>query len=253
MIERAAAHNHATARDLEGFLALAQACDLALARARDFDLDLAQALDRARARERDLALALARARDRDLDPAHTRLAQLRDLAFTRARTLALDLARTLDLDLALDLDTGLHRAFARAHDLALDLASDLALNLDTELTLALVRIHAHSRRLARALEDASGRIYQILVLLGEANDAAAVNGEKMTGEVVNNSSLRLVTWAVRMLPAGERGRYEQEFQAELFELRMEPRRRQFAYAMRVSIRTIWLRRELRRPIPERMR
>jgi len=63
--------------------------------------------------------------------------------------------------------------------------------------------------------------------------------------------------SVRVLPVGERARYRDEFAAELYELREAPRRMQLAFAVRLLIHSMGLRRVLRQaqvaPIRQRGR
>lgn len=235
------ASTHDLARDIAHDLtrALALGGVLAQVLARDRALDRALALNLARAR--DLAHTLGRARA--LAANHARRCPCggdltRDLAHARKHARGADLARTLD----------------RARDLARVLDRDLGRDLAHDVALDLPRVDA--RRLVRAVEAASDGAHQLVVLVSEADadaDVAATADEKAAEHAVCTSSRRLVRWSVRVLPTGKRGRYEQEFHAELFELRAEPRRRQLAYAVRVSVRAVRLRRELCRSAPERAR
>jgi hypothetical protein len=65
------------------------------------------------------------------------------------------------------------------------------------------------------------------------------------------SSRWLAGCAVRVLPAKGRARYREEFEAELLELAQG--RRQLCHAIRLLLRAVPLRLELRRPARERVR
>lgn len=64
---------------------------------------------------------------------------------------------------------------------------------------------------------------------------------------------QLVAGAVRVLPAGHRARYAAEWQAELWELGQQPRRRrhQLGHAVRLLSQCVALRRGLTEPVPGR--
>jgi len=67
------------------------------------------------------------------------------------------------------------------------------------------------------------------------------------------SSRWLAECAVRVLPAVERARYREEFEAELVELARESLRRQVGHGLRLVVRAVPLRLELRRPAREHVR
>ena len=65
---------------------------------------------------------------------------------------------------------------------------------------------------------------------------------------------RLVSFAAAILPVSSRSRYREEFEGELAEIAAECGRiRQIRYCLRVIVRAVALRRELRKPAAERAR
>jgi hypothetical protein len=68
---------------------------------------------------------------------------------------------------------------------------------------------------------------------------------------------RCVTWlvgcAAHLLPAADQARYREEFEAELLELAQGAGLRQLSHAVRLLVRALPLRWELRRPAKERVR
>lgn len=211
--------------------------------------DLDRTLDRGRAlvhaldfvHDINFVLDLARAFDRDRDL---------DLARDLARIRNLDHARALDRDLARALDRALARARARAFDLS--------------LALALVRDLAFARDLA-ARADAFGLVRDCDVALHVARDLVVVIGA--TGSSADSatkapvvadarsepkpvrSALKMLTTAIRILPAGDRWRYDEELRGELYVLAAAGATRlvQLRYAVRQVDRAFELRAELRRP------
>jgi hypothetical protein len=66
---------------------------------------------------------------------------------------------------------------------------------------------------------------------------------------VSRLARRVAGWTVRLLPAPDRARYRDELAAELYELRESSRRAQLAYAVRLLVRSVSLRRALRQVRP----
>jgi hypothetical protein len=65
---------------------------------------------------------------------------------------------------------------------------------------------------------------------------------------------RLIAFAAAILPARSRSRYREEFDGELAEIAAEcVRIRQIRYCLRLLVRAVSLRRELRKPAAERAR
>lgn len=99
--------------------------------------------------------------------------------------------------------------------------------------------------------------------LGDAADAvrraspvavrvfAEVNRLVRGGPVADVRAMRLACWAATVLPVPDRARYREEFEAELVEITRG--RRQLVHALRLLVRAVPLRRELRRPARERAR
>ena len=192
------------------------------------------AFDRNLVRYHDRALAL----DRTLDDAHDRtltLALYRDLdRHSRARTLALVgvLSDARDRVRALAGALADARDRVRLRDLDRPLAHGLARDLD--------RARAHARALAFALANnlahAVGRVLSLAPL-------AVIDGSgaNVDTAVPSRGCRRLVTLVVRVLPAGQRARYAEEFRTEMGEL---PRDKQLGYGLRLLIRSWTLRRVL---------
>jgi len=89
--------------------------------------------------------------------------------------------------------------------------------------------------------------------LGESAEWAWAGREFLagvTGPGIGRSGW-LVSWAVRVVPGAERARYREEFEAEMLEIGRGLRR--FGYAVRVLVRSVPLRWELRRAARERVR
>lgn len=153
---------------------------------------------------------------------------LRDIdrvfAVGRVRTLA----RTLGVGLAFTV--GLRRARSVAHILGLDRVRDLARALDRDrarslaraLARDLVRVRADGRPRAREeqaamVERAHRRVVELRALLF-FKSAGTGRSRRRTGLMVSGTAVRLVTWAVRALPAEDHARYTEEFQRDLWEL-----------------------------------
>lgn len=211
-------------RDIRLERALARAHRLAgdLARASDSAGDLALASDFAR----DFARELADALDRDLT-----FARIGGVAHANARNLGRALVRASDR--TSDLVSDLVRARERASGLPVDRARDLAavLALSEDLIRALDR--ARDRAIAPAGQEGVGG--------GSAVGQTAVR--------VAPTAKRLAGAAARLLPAGDRARFAEEFGSELWEIARAGgrRRRQLMYAAR-QVGSAWrLRRALRVP------
>ena len=74
---------------------------------------------------------------------------------------------------------------------------------------------------------------------------ATVGASRPSGPPVRLVSARLVSVAVLVVPLAERARYREEFEAELVELVRVGRLRRFSFAVRVLVRAVPLRWELR--------
>ncbi len=161
----------------------------------------------------------------------------------RALDPARELAGALARDLAGALDRELLRALDRALDRARDLASALASALDLDLDLASARHLA--RDLAGSLASAGNLASEL------ANELAAAGvgrGQRGAVRVVPLAG-QLLAAAARLLPAGDRARYAEEFRSELTEIARAGagRRRQLAHATRVVVSARRLRADLRAP------
>jgi hypothetical protein len=184
------------------------------------------------------------ARDRDL---------ARDLK--RALTLACDLARddpfgaaygvARDLGLARGLVGTRTRDLADARDLAHSLKRDLGVAHDLARDLGV----AHVR--ARDLGVALGSAFERALGLGATLDRALEGADQGQRRTVQMAPLagRLLAAAARLLPAGDRARYAEEFRSELAEIARARagRRPQLAYAARQVMSARRLRTDLRAP------
>jgi hypothetical protein len=176
--------------------------------------------------------------------------------------------------IAVDLDRDLSRARAflsllltslpaggrdavRVRELVRDLASDVGIagqlvreavvpgcilgenDRGWEGDLGLTRALGRADRLVGMLEGAVGR--PVAPPVGAGAGRVRPAGRRWAGWLAR----RMAGWSVLLLPAGERGRYREEFEAELVALD-GVRRRQVGYAARLLLRSGWLRWELRR-------
>lgn len=174
---------------------------------------------------------------------------LRDIDRVFAVGRARALARTLGVGLVFTV--GVRRARGLAHVLGLDRVRDLARGLDHDrargLARGLARDLARARpdgrprareELAAMVEQAHRRVVELRALLFFRAGGAG-RSRSRTGLAVSGTAVRLVTWAVRALPAEDHARYAEEFQRELWELAATGagRGQQFRYAVRQLVRT----------------
>jgi hypothetical protein len=180
-----------------------------------------------------------------------------DLAAIRARaSAAADDLSGLDLELALELVDHLDLAQGLAHGIALDLNQGLTVNLDRVhgLASALDRAHGSASPLDidRALYVTHGLASDLDRARGSADDLLHAVQEAGRKEVVPLharsqglalSACRLATLATRLLPAGNRARYGEEYRSELHDLAAEGAKRpqQLGYAVRLLVRAAPLR------------
>jgi hypothetical protein len=110
---------------------------------------------------------------------------------------------------------------------------------------------SHLLQLARCAEE----IRQLAEQIATDRDPVPVVGPADGRVVPLTSAVRLTHISARVLPAGDRARYEEEWQAELYELALAGASRwaQLVYALRV-LNEVWvLRAELKAPAPQRSR
>jgi hypothetical protein len=204
-----------------------QEVNLTVQSVRDLGGGLARELARARdhsyvcAFDRDFTLALA------LGLSHA-LALARDLSHARDLFHARDLSHNLFRDLALALARNLARAQGRTctYDLAHDLVD------------VIQRAHTSVRLLADLLDQA----------VAQAAAMASVSGTQQQ-RYPSRVARHVTGWSVRVLPAVDQARYQEECEAELFELRERSRWVQLWYAVQLLVHSVWLRRALRQPAP----
>jgi len=135
----------------------------------------------------------------------------------------------------------------------LDRANQLVRQLP--LTPRYAHLHAGLRRL-RSVGTASSQVHRLIVELRKVvHEAELVREEIEISDVwaAQRSAESLARWAVCLLPVRNRVRYQEEFEAELFELAQGARIRQVRHMLRIVVRTVPLRRELRRAVRERVR
>lgn len=199
---------------------------------------------------------------------------------------ALDRALDRDFDLDLVLDTGHARDLARARDLAKDLAAIIgeAMSLDRALAVehdvALVKARkllGHGRDLARVLEGVRVRDRELILarnavkkLVDRVEDKrrrVADAEAKLLSRPENArrprtrpdvetapAAIRVVAWAVRILPPEDQARYDEEFRSELRDLAATgaARRTQFGHAVRLLTRAVQLRGEVKKARSQRV-
>lgn len=201
--------------------ALASAADLDRALDRDFEIDIvldtdhARNLVRAREHAKDLAVVLNDAVFLDRDISATCVAGevtfgfadrgplIRDTSLAKARRL---LGRGRDIDRVLD--------GVRVRDRELLLAREAVRKL-------IARVGERRRRVAELRAK----------LMAEPE----IIDQGRMGREMARSAVRVAAWAVRFLPPGARARYDEEFQAELYDLAAAgaARRHQLWYAVRL--------------------
>jgi len=131
-----------------------------------------------------------------------------------------------------------------------DLDLDRARNLARASDRGLVHAHDLARKLVWFTDDAARTAGELEQL---SDDAGAVPAGGNAAVWPQRVCRGLVAVAARVVPAGHRARYEQEWRAELWELgeQPRPRRHQLRYAFGVLSRCVALRRGLTRPVPGR--
>jgi hypothetical protein len=131
-------------------------------------------------------------------------------------------------------------AYTSAHETSVDCGVSLSRNInlkrDRWAQSAEVYIDVENK-LERANES-------IVELLGELHRLAVLKESGGVAMSPGRASRHLITIAVWLLPADSRGRYFEEFQAELRELDKLGRRAQFVYGVRLLGRALALRRVL---------
>jgi hypothetical protein len=228
-----------------------------------------RASDRARNRVRHLANALANDFGHLLDLERVRDCGRTDdfqLALDRTRDLERDLEPALERDRTLDFADHLNLAILDPNVAILD-RNRATLERDVANVLAKLCVGArdlqHDRTLAldRDLDRASEGARERVQAYNRASDLAdtvnlvrvrasnrAVQGRRRTVEMAPLAA-RLVAAAARLLPAGDRARYAEEFRSELAEIARSGagRRPQLVYAVRQVISARRLRADLRAP------
>jgi hypothetical protein len=170
-----------------------------------------------------------------------------------------------ELEVVIELESGADGIRNLAHEVVRDLTH----------MLDLATVDGHDHRLAHVVERAHGNAATLSRFLRSAvthKIAAALLAElengrllifqpiemavsvKQQGEAayVRMSSLaeRVIGAVARLLPCADRLRYVEEYRAELYELALDSRRAQWAYAVRLLACALPLRRELRRDARE---
>jgi hypothetical protein len=110
---------------------------------------------------------------------------------------------------------------------------------------------SHLLHLARCADELRQLAEQIATERGPVPAVARTDGRVTP----LTSAVRLTRISARILPAGERARYDEEWQAELYELAFAGASRwaQLIYALRVLNEAWVLRAELKAPAPQRLR
>jgi hypothetical protein len=153
----------------------------------------------------------------------------RELATIRGLTV------TLKLISARDDDRIRGELLEHAHRRTLDHARLRTATSTREITYILLDELSNARRFAFGLAEISASDDQ-------SGEAASVCISPLAG--------RVTTVAARLLPCAERLRYVEEYRAELYDLARISRRAQWAYAVRLLMCALPLRRELRRDARE---
>lgn len=128
------------------------------------------------------------------------------------------------LDLAHDKTWLVGKRRCENHDLVLSQLAD-------DLEVARARVRSIIRRMS-------------LQYANELNRQRSAGDRKAFDHNLSGTAKALSKVAVRALPADYRQRYADEYRSELFDLQQSSRWRQFAYALRLILRTPLLRREL---------
>lgn len=146
--------------------------------------------------------------------------------------------------------------------LAAWLIEDAGIELDcaTRMVRQLPRTprYAHLRAALRRVPPVRGGsdLYRVTFKLKKVVDEAELIRQDIELSEVwaaQRSAESLARWAACLLPVRNRMRYQEEFEAELFELAQRSRIRQLRHIVRIVVRTVPLRRELRRAVRERVR
>lgn len=164
------------------------------------------------------------------------LCRNRATASALARALAQVDDRTEDADAA--------ELLRRAVNRTLVVAARCDLPAAVVYQLGWVSMHARDPVLAGGGPNALRAAGQLVRALERTLEA--VRSMPRTGRTEGLAG-RVLRWSLWPLPASERLRYRDELEAELHELRAEPRRRQVGYAVRLLVRSPGLRRALRTP------
>lgn len=186
------------------------------------------------------------------------------LDLDRARTLYRDLdpqdfARTLMSEdtSGADLLDRVRDLVDRAHDLHSTVAQDLFSTRGRHLVHAFRRARtvARAHLLVSALKNVQVLVTTFAAVLDTDEMIGGVGEEGRATELPAGAAVRVVLRMVRVLPAGDRDRYRQEYLAELYILAQEQtsRRAQLGHALRAAARMWSLRRALRASRPGRER
>lgn len=203
-------------------------------------------LDRALYCAHDLARALAK----DLDRARDRAAKYLAGDLRRDICRDLDCARDHASKLIADLDRDLDGARARAWDITDTLEHTPTRDLDRALDYTLIRALDTARDGAGDLRREIQRAYEL------TRDLYRTRRSRPTKRVVPSATSLLATAArfllaaaARLLPATDRGRYAEEYQAELWDLAQAGagRVQQLRYALRQFRNVVSVRVALRSP------
>jgi hypothetical protein len=203
--------------------------------------DLADNLDLARNLAAGLADGLAL--DLDLDLARA-LADNLDLACGLADDL--ELACNVGAGPVLDFADHLELARAHAHNFADHLADSFAVGLILDLDLDIARNRGRARYLVAALEQVR---WVVLPSIKELATSAPVSTAVRSRPAA--MACRATGWAVRILPAAHRARWQKEYESELAELVAQgaTRRQQIDYGLQVLFNAFSLRRAVAKPLP----
>lgn len=184
------------------------------------------------------------------------------LLIERARILNQELVYRIrnDLDLAFedeflgvsDLAPTLHYATALSAIPDRDLSLDRELERNILYARDLARSVARERVLAGAFAtnyDVTHRFIRELMETKEQLQRLAAE-QQAKRATISTLATRATDAAARLLPPADRVRYAEEYRCELYELAQGSRRAQWAYALRLLVCAVSLRRELRRDARE---